>query len=229
VVSKEQEVGRLGFADRAGALRAEPAAQSQGIRPLIADAGVRGALSRARVRSYSHKQRDLTLEFDRRDDLSAVVTRVGMHPDLQVEADGYDAAVAAIAVAFFGVEARKAFELLELMANEGGRMDDEDERLNRFCDDMAGGYDTINYCFDAGLLDQREREDGFTIILLDAGREILALAQAIETAKPPKREAGSARKGESAVGNADAPECWSGCDDPECPYTHPSGGPHEHQ
>jgi hypothetical protein len=31
-------------------------------------------------------------------------------------------------------------------------------------------------------------------------------AQGIETAKPPKREAGSARKGESPVGNADAPE-----------------------
>jgi hypothetical protein len=30
-------------------------------------------------------------------------------------------------------------------------------------------------------------------------------AQGIETAKPPKREAGSARKGESPVGSADAP------------------------
>lgn len=30
-------------------------------------------------------------------------------------------------------------------------------------------------------------------------------AQGIEAAKPPKREAGSARKGESPVGTADAP------------------------
>lgn len=37
---------------------------------------LREALSRATVRSYSHKQRDLSLEFERNDDLTLVVTSV---------------------------------------------------------------------------------------------------------------------------------------------------------
>jgi hypothetical protein len=132
------------------------------------------ALSRARIRSYSHKQRDLTLEFSNSADLTEVVTRVGLTSAEQAEASGYDRAVASIAVAFIGPLARKAFELLELVANNGGQLDAEDARLDRFCDDCAGHCDTINFCFDAGYLAQCGSDDNYTVKLLQEGWRLLA-------------------------------------------------------
>jgi hypothetical protein len=45
------------------------------------DEGVIEALRRATIRSYSHKQLDLSLEFQNSDDLTAVVTSVGATPE----------------------------------------------------------------------------------------------------------------------------------------------------
>jgi hypothetical protein len=45
------------------------------------DEGVVEALRRATIRSYSHKQLDLSLEFQNSDDLTAVVTSVGATPE----------------------------------------------------------------------------------------------------------------------------------------------------
>jgi len=50
--------------------------------------------------------------------------------------------------------------------------------------------------------------EGLSAIMRQCMETLFKAAQAIETAKPTRREAGSARKGESAVGNADAPKAY---------------------
>ena len=94
-------------------------------------------------------------------------------------------AVEAVATELFGDVARKAIELLALVASERGRMGSEDGRLNLYCDDRPGGEDTINLCFDAGYLEQVQLdEDEFQIVLLLKGRAALS---AKET-EPPAQE-----------------------------------------
>lgn len=42
--------------------------------------------------------------------------------------------------------------LVALIKSAGGRMDQEDERLDAFCDDRGAGHDTFNLCIDFGLV-----------------------------------------------------------------------------
>lgn len=45
----------------------------------------------------------------------------------------------------------KMLELVALVKTESG-MDQEDDRLDRFCDDRGDGRDTFNLCCDLGLI-----------------------------------------------------------------------------
>jgi hypothetical protein len=86
-----------------------------------------------------------------------------------------NAVLAGVVVELFGGEAEKALELLAVVRDAGGRVDAEDDKLEPFCDDMAGGDDTINLCFDAGYLQQWQIDDDlFEVRLTEKGAAALA-------------------------------------------------------
>jgi hypothetical protein len=89
-----------------------------------------------------------------------------------------EALVERVAVELFRPVAEKAVELLKMVAGEGGSMEGDDGRLDPFCDDMPAGNDTINLCFNAGYLEQRQYgDDDFYIVLLDKGRAALSVVE----------------------------------------------------